>query len=142
MEGVADPAAWLQPPTLIRAWVAEFDGEIVGHVLITAPASSDDAVQLWHKQNPQAPDGLAVLGRLFVVSTARSRTVGERLVRAAMTSASEHDLRLLLDVMDKDTAAIRLYKRLGWERIGTATHRFGDGEQVTAFCYVAPSADR
>lgn len=41
--------------------------------------------------------------------------------------------------MTKDDAAIRLYERLGWQPIRTATHTFGDGQQTDAVCYVSPA---
>lgn len=138
VEGVSDPATWLQPPTLLRAWVAELAGDVVGHVLVSSPTSGDDAVRIWREHNPGAVDGLAVLGRLFITPEARGRRLGERLVRMASAYADDRDLRLLLDVMEKDTAAIRLYELLGWEHIGEALHRFGEDQQIRALCYLAP----
>jgi ribosomal protein S18 acetylase RimI-like enzyme len=46
----------------------------------------------------------------------------------------------VLDVMTKDTAAIRLYERLGWQKIGEASHHFGDGQRTAALCFVSPEA--
>jgi hypothetical protein len=43
-----------------------------------------------------------------------------------------------LDVMTKDTAAIRLYERLSWTRIGTTRHNDGHGHAIDALCYVGP----
>ncbi|MFI6024169.1 GNAT family N-acetyltransferase [Amycolatopsis magusensis] len=142
VEGVDDPRAWLRPADLLHAWVAEVDGEIVGHAVLTAPVDSADgadgadAVRIWREQAPD--ERVAVLGRLFVLPEARGYALGERLARAAMEFAEAQGLRLVLDVVDKDVAAIRLYERLGWQRIGTADHRFGDGRSITAYCYVAP----
>ncbi|MFB9906809.1 GNAT family N-acetyltransferase [Allokutzneria oryzae] len=138
VEGVADPIGWLTPPTLIRAWVAEKDGSIVGHVLLTTPQEGDDAARLWQSQSAN-DEKIAVLGRLFVLSTARGHSFGEHLMRAATEYAQQQNMRLVLDVMDKDKAAIRLYERLGWQRIGTAYHQFGEGQSIPAFCYVSPT---
>jgi hypothetical protein len=41
--------------------------------------------------------------------------------------------------MTKDTAAIRLYERLGWQRIGTTQHDNGHGQLIPASCYISPS---
>lgn len=139
VEGVADPVAWLQPPALIRAWVAELDGDVVGHVVATTPTDSDDAARLLRGQTWETGEDLAVLGRLFVLPRARGRSFGERLVSAVVEYAQQHGLQLVLDVIDKDRAAIRLYERLGWERIGSARHMFGQGQVTTAFCYMAPA---
>jgi ribosomal protein S18 acetylase RimI-like enzyme len=40
--------------------------------------------------------------------------------------------------MTKDTAAIRLYERLGWQHIGEVSHHFGADQQIPAVCYVWP----
>ena len=56
-----------------------------------------------------------------------------------MEYADEQGLRLVLDVMAKDTAAMRLYEALGWQRIGVSKHTYGDGQQTDAICYVSPA---
>lgn len=139
VEGVADPRAWLQPDGLIQAWVAD-QPPVVGHVLLTEPRR-EDVVSIWTRHADNDGQAVAVLGRLFVVRAARHRSAGALLTRAAMTGAAEQGLRLLLDVMNKDTAAIRLYERLGWTRIGTAVHRYGNGQEILAYCYVAPTVE-
>ncbi|WP_424185419.1 GNAT family N-acetyltransferase [Actinokineospora sp. G85] len=138
VEGVDDPRAWLVSDALLIAFVATSGTSVVGHVGVSRPGPGDDAAALWanHPEHDGSP--IAVLGRLFVDPRARGEQVGERLVRAAMNHAGEHDLRLVLDVMTKDRAAIRLYERLGWTRIGEAQHHFGAGESITALCFVAP----
>ncbi|MGI5195606.1 GNAT family N-acetyltransferase [Streptomyces sp. CA-288835] len=82
---------------------------------------------------------MAVGARLFVAPEARHEGLGERLMQAANTYARERGLRVVLDVMAKDTAAIRLYERLGMQRIGTSRHAYGDGKQIEAICYVSPA---
>ncbi len=139
VEGVADPIGWLRPATLVEAWAGELSGSIVGHALVTSPTESDDAAALWAKQSGQPASDALVFARLFVGPAGRRHGVGEQLVRAAMADAKEQARSLVLDVMDKNQAAIRLYERLGWQHIGTATHRFGEGQSITALCYVAPS---
>jgi ribosomal protein S18 acetylase RimI-like enzyme len=138
VEGVADPVAWLMPKGLIASWIAELDSEIVGHVAIGAPKPDDDAVRLWLEQSDDKLDDVAVIGRLFVKSSARRNSVGEKLARAAVTDQAVAGKTLVLDVMDKDQDAIRLYERLGLEKIGEATHSFGEGQSITAYCYVVP----
>jgi hypothetical protein len=41
--------------------------------------------------------------------------------------------------MAKDAAAIGLYERLGWQRIGTTQHDDGHGHGIDAYCYVSAS---
>ncbi|AWL36441.1 N-acetyltransferase [Streptomyces sp. SM17] len=128
----------MTPPGVVKAWVAHRDG-VVGHIAIMK-AEGEKAVTLWQQQSGEDESTIGVLARLFVVRSARKHAVGESLMRAAMDYAEENGLRLVLDVMDKDEAAIRLYERLGWQFIGGATHQFGDDQQIPAKCYVWPAS--
>lgn len=141
VEGVDDPQAWLTGSTLLRAWVGELDGAIVGHVAISRPQPDDAAAVMWTSSPEGADDRVAVLGRLFVRSAARGHSLGRRLMQAATDYAQTEGLRLVLDVMTKDAAAIRLYERLGWHRVGTTAHDDGHGRWVPAVCYVSPVPD-
>ena len=62
-------------------------------------------------------------------------------MESAHAAARDVGRRLVLDVMSKDTAAIALYERLGWTRIGDTEHPDGHGHTVTAHCYVALPGD-
>jgi ribosomal protein S18 acetylase RimI-like enzyme len=139
VEGVADPIGWLTTTGQIRAWVAELDAQVVGHVAISEPQPDDAAAQLWASQRHGSDDPIAVLGRLFVSPTARGHAVGRRLVEAVQTSARVEGLQLVLDVMAKDSAAIALYERLGWRRIGTTNHDDGRGNTIPAYCFASPT---
>lgn len=136
VEGVADPVAWLTPPALLHAWVATLDHHPVGHVALSEPQPGDDAAHLWHEQSGEPLHQLGVLGRLFVSPSARGHAFGRRLVEAVAAECDRISRRPVLDVMAKDSAAIHLYERLGWHRIGSTTHRFGDHQTTDAYCYV------
>jgi ribosomal protein S18 acetylase RimI-like enzyme len=138
VEGVDEPEAWLTPPEVLQAWIANLDGAVVGHVALSHP-NGEDAVSLWLDQSGASESEVAVLARLFVTPEARRMALGRRLTETAMEYADAHGLRLVLDVMTKDTAAIRLYEDLGWQQIGTSTHPYGDGQQTDAICYVSPA---
>ncbi|QOV41002.1 GNAT family N-acetyltransferase [Streptomyces ferrugineus] len=137
VEGVAHPEAWLRSDEVLASWVAESGRRIVGHVAVMRPRG-EGAVSLWTEQSGADEHRIGVLARLFVVRDARGRTVGERLVMTAMDYGLSHNRRLVLDVMVKDTAALRLYERLGWLRTGGTMHRYGNGQHIEAICYVAP----
>lgn len=138
VEGVDRPEAWLTPPGILEAWVAEIAGTVVGHVAVSR-SNGEEAVSLWLDQSGCRDEEVAVLARLFVTPQARGRAVGERLVHAAVEYSRGNGLRLVLDVMTKDTAAIRLYTRLGWTNLGTATHSYGEDRRTTeALCFVSP----
>lgn len=140
VEGVSRPEAWLTPPGFLAAWVAEITGKVVGHVAISR-SNGEEAVSLWLDQGGADADKVAVLARLFVVPEARNRAIGERLTSAAVAYAQAKGMRLVLDVMTKDLAAIRLYRRLGWTKLGIAVHTFGEERQTAeALCFVSPAA--
>ncbi|MBV9315222.1 MAG: GNAT family N-acetyltransferase [Pseudonocardia sp.] len=138
VEGVADPQAWLRPSTIIQAWVAELDGHVVGHVLLTEPTATDAAAVMWLTDHPGEHAQLAVAGRLFVHPEGRGHSLGRRLMQAAFAYAEDTGLRVALDVMEKDQVAIGLYEKLGLLRIGTAQHDDGHGNLIPAICYVTP----
>ena len=137
VEGVDEPEAWLTPPEVLQAWIADLDGRVVGHVALSHP-NGEDAVSFWLDQSGATEHEVAVLARLFVAPEARRMALGRRLTEAAMDYGVEHGLRLVLDVMTKDTAAMRLYETLGWQQIGVSKHAYGDGQQTDAICYVSP----
>ncbi|MEV6782186.1 GNAT family N-acetyltransferase [Streptomyces sp. NPDC051098] len=138
VEGVEHPEHWLTPEGLIQSWVAELAGKIVGHVCITR-ARDEAAVDLYLEQSEKRRDEVAVMARLFVIPEARRNSTGERLVREAATYAQKHGLALVGDVMAKDASAIRLYERLGCQIIGTTRHSYGEGQETSALCFVAPT---
>ncbi|GAB3443608.1 hypothetical protein GCM10027570_11780 [Streptomonospora sediminis] len=46
--------------------------------------------------------------------------------------------QVVLEVLEKDRAAIRLYERMGRIRIGTFTHAFGEVQRAPALVYALP----
>ncbi|WP_329165655.1 GNAT family N-acetyltransferase [Streptomyces sp. NBC_01267] len=138
VEGVEDPQGWLSPGGLLAAWVAESDGHVVGHVAVNSPQSGDEVARLWSEESGANSSQVAVLARLFVASGARKGSAGKHLVDAAVSYARANELRLVLEVLAKDAAAIRLYERLGWQRFGETVHTFA-GERFDAACFVAPA---
>ncbi|MGW9555461.1 N-acetyltransferase family protein [Nocardiopsis sp. NPDC055551] len=134
VEGVDDALGWLTPPGLTAAWVAELDGKAVGHVLVSEP-HDEAAVMLWKEKSDQP---VYVLARLFVTPAARGHRLGGKLTEAAMQWAQERGHRLVLDVMEKDQKAIRLYENLDWARLAAIQHDVA-GTSIPAQAYVSPS---
>lgn len=137
VEGVSDPVAWLATSNLIQAWVAEVDGNVVAQVALSSPEPSDIAPHLARAADHDQP--LLVLGRLFVSPNARGFRLGSTLTQTATQYAQDTGNRAVLDVMDKDVAAIRTYERLGWIPLGQADHHFGDQAVEPATAYIAPT---
>jgi GNAT superfamily N-acetyltransferase len=97
-----DPAAWLTPANMVRAWVAAGEGEaggrILGHVMV------------------RETDGVTSLNRLFVAPEARGLGTGKALLDKVKQWAKEHGKRLVLEVNAEQAGAVRLYERNGWRR--------------------------
>ncbi|MEV3858939.1 GNAT family N-acetyltransferase [Streptomyces sp. NPDC050095] len=127
----ADPARWLAHDDAATAWVAEVDGRVVGHVALAAVAAGDVAPGLLSTPS-------RVVGRLFVGPSARGLRCGALLLGQAVREAERRAVRAVLDVVATDTAAIRLYERLGWEFLGAGQQDWGGGRLIDVRCYAAP----
>lgn len=133
----ARPADWLASGDSLGAWVAELDGRVVGHVVLSRPADDDLAARIWRERGGTEP---AVVGRLFVAPAARGHGVGAGLLRRATAEAHRRGRHPVLDVVASDTAAIALYERAGWRLLTTTTQQWSPGRTVTIRCYTAPPA--
>lgn len=137
VQGTAQAESFLSNEDITLAWVAVIDNKIVGHVAMGRAKISDLSVALWRKTHQD--DAIAVLERLFVDPDSRGSGVAAKLVQAAVAWGAQEGTRLVLYALAKDIAAARLYERLGWAHFGTATYRYGDGQEMDAWCYSSPT---
>ena len=124
-----DPARWLTSSDRdVQAWVASDDGAVVGHVAL----GRDDDIA-----GTASVPSLAIM-RLFVAPAARGRGAGAALLGAAVDFVRAKASRPVLTVADSGGAAIRLYERSGWRRIGErrAEWQEPDGRHPTVYDYV------
>ncbi|MFF1925196.1 GNAT family N-acetyltransferase [Streptomyces sp. NPDC058221] len=132
----ADPAGWLTPDNLLEAWVALDGTDVLGHVALTRTdrAMAADA--------GLPTDELASVARLFATASARRRGVASALLAAAAKAAAARGLRLVLEVEDGGGAAVALYERAGWRRVGSrpGDWRTADGRTALLHTYLAPAA--
>lgn len=141
VEGVADPEAWLKHPHELGSWTAELDGQPIGQVTLTTATPGDDAAQLWTQQTSGSADDLAIVVRLFVDPGHRGVGAARLLMIAALNHARSLGRTVVLDVMAKDQAAIRLYERLGGQRLGEITHHHSGDQAEPAIAYAFPRID-
>lgn len=137
VEGVDDPDGWLRSNNALRSWVAVLGGHAVGQVTLAKADTNDDAARVWVERTGGALTDVATIVRLFVDPSFRSAGAGSRLLSAALKFSATVGRTAVLDVMKKDSAAIKLYERLGGQRIGTFDHHFGDNltEPAIAFAF-------
>jgi GNAT superfamily N-acetyltransferase len=121
----------------IEGWVAESDGEVLGHVALHN-SSWSGVMKEARESTGRADDQLAVVARLLVSPHARSRGLGTALLDAATAKAQSLRRLAILDVGTTYTAAVRLYEATGWQRIGTVDFPMPDGHSLPEYVYVSP----
>ena len=101
MNWPTDPGGWLSPEEALGSWVLTLDGEVAGHLIVTAEGS--DA---------------ALVERLFVDPRRTRAGLGRQLLEYAVAFAAEQHRRLILDVVNSRHGAVEFYQRAGWREIG------------------------
>ncbi len=127
----ADPARWLTPSGIIRAWIATTgDLPVAGHLLLRQLPAGTPA-------GTPAEDAVEV-SRLFVVPAARRQGIALALLRKSIHWAGANDRDLVLDVTDHLRSARALYERTGFRLVNTALAEWTtpDGQPVTRHRYV------
>ena len=108
---------FIRRPAELRAWVAELDGMVVGHVAVHAVAD-DDLGRMWATAHAVSVDQLRCIGVLFADQRHAGRGIGSALLRTATDFAREDGCAPVLDVVAHHVAPLNLYRRRGWQEIG------------------------
>ena len=116
------PGQFLQRPAELAAWVAEREGEVVGHVAVGAASTSPDAgdapfVEAWSKASGRPAQDLRVVGVLFTTTAARGTGAGVALLRTATDHILGAGCIPCLDVLPTHDRAVALYRHLGWRDV-------------------------
>jgi GNAT superfamily N-acetyltransferase len=133
-----DVATFLITPDALAAWVAEVDGEVVGHVALhshTLPDLMDRATTALGC----AADELGVVARLLVDPDHRHAGVGRALLERAAHEARQRQRHPILDVSSRFTTAIALYERCGWRRCGSVSFEH-QGVTLDEILYLGPTS--
>ena len=122
-----DAADWLDLPDRLGAWVAEANGRLVGHMLLTRVHRSDIL---------PGRDALEIR-RLFVGPSHRGLGIASSLIRTGTGRAGPRPV--LLEVVE-GTEAVTVYRRLGWREVARrrADWRNRDGDCPELLWYRAP----
>jgi GNAT superfamily N-acetyltransferase len=136
-----DLGTFLASPDALTAWVAECDGEIVGHVALHRHTSAA-ALALAARALGRPADRLGVIARLLVAPASRRGGLGRALLEAATEEAWSRDLWPMLDVATQFGAAVKLYEDSGWVKAGQVTFRADVDTAFEEFVYLAPPRRR
>lgn len=118
----------------LSAWIAEVDNTIAGHVALH-PATSKAVTALACDRLNITAGQIGVIARLLVSPQQRGRGAGSRLLATAAAHAHALRLQPILDVDMNLTAAIALYERAGWQRIGQTSIDLPDGTSLREAVY-------
>ena len=132
-----DLREFLTSSDALEVWVAERDGQVVGHVALHGQSTPEVLAMAGQALN-RPVDQLGVVARLLVSPDARREEIGRTLLNAASSEAVGRGLWPILDVVTTFEAAVNLYESCGWVRVGQVTFRFHDGGSVEEFVYVGP----
>jgi GNAT superfamily N-acetyltransferase len=132
-----DLRRFIEAPDALAAWVAEQDGEIIGHVALRS-RSSTTVVAMASEALELPADRLGVVARLLVSPEHRRHGIARSLLEVACREAYSRGLRPILDVVTHQQAAIALYEKCGWTRAGQVTSRYGDDVVLDEFVYLGP----
>ena len=129
---------FISAPEALAAWVAVDDAaQVVGHVVLN-PRTSPGAMALAGEASGLAADELVVVARLLVAPAARRAGVASALLDHAVDAARRRQRRPMIDVVTRFAAAITVYERRGWVRVGQASMPIPDADPLEMYVYVLP----
>jgi GNAT superfamily N-acetyltransferase len=133
----SDLRTFLSPSDALAAWVAEAEGQVIGHVALhrrTIP----EAMSIAAEALTCPVDRLGVVARLLVGPEARQQGVGRALLEVATQEARMFGRWPVLDVSDQFLPAVALYEQSGWVRAGQV-HLEHDGRAIEELVYLGPA---
>lgn len=132
-----DVRAFLFSEAPLGAWVVVVNGEPIGQVTLH-PRTSQPAMALAIEALAINTDQLAVVARLLVSPYHRRRGAARALLGTAARAAVDRGWWPILDVATTLHAAIALYERCGWSRVGEVDVVLPTGAAIREVVYLAP----
>jgi GNAT superfamily N-acetyltransferase len=126
---------FLTRPAALAPWVAEVDGEVVGHVALS-PESHPEAMAIVRKAGITGEIG--VVGRLLVDPAVRRQGLGAHLLEKARDAAVRQSRVPVLDVVVSAAPAISLYRESGWEELGRCKFEVPGDAPIEEVIFGAP----
>ncbi len=110
-----DPRDWLAAPEVRDAWVAERDGEIVGHVAISRVGQDTLSALRWREVTGHPAAELIAVSRLFVRPQFRGQGLGSSLVDVAVKEARSQGLDPVMEATTTSPVAPSFSHDHGWK---------------------------
>lgn len=98
-----------------QAWVAERDGDVVGHVMVGRVEDAQAAAIVTAATGRRE---LATVSVLFLAEDARGHGIGKLLLDTAVDWAVQRGRLPVLDVVPTHRGAVGFYRHLGWRDVG------------------------
>ena len=132
------PRAWLADEEVVDAWVAERQGEMLGHVAISRVGLDPVSAMRWREITGRSPSELGGVSRLFVRPKAAGQGIGSALLEVAVAEIRARGLLPVLEVVTASRDAIALYEARGWRLVGMYDwgHR---ADRLRIHYYTAPA---
>lgn len=102
-----------------KAWVSTSGAEVTGHVSVTS-LETDALGDAWSAGTGLPHQDLACLSVLFVDQRMRGTGIGGALLDAAESWIFQHGHTAVLDVVQKHSSALAVYRHRGWREVGQA----------------------
>lgn len=131
---------FLKRPTELRAWVAELDGELVGHVALES-VRDDPIGRSWAQAHNVTVDELRCVSVFFADISRSGQGIGSRLLATA-TDAALAEGYPVLDVVAAHRIPIELYLSRGWRIIETTQAPWHPGTDLPIHLMILPREDR
>ncbi|NHN56975.1 GNAT family N-acetyltransferase [Calidifontibacter sp. DB0510] len=109
---------FLRRDTEERAWVAEVDGDVAGHVAVTTVVD-DDFSRTWSSAVGRPVDELGCVSVLFAGIDYQGMGIGRALLDTAEDYLLAQGRTPVLDVVQSHSAAAAVYAHRGWRLVGT-----------------------
>lgn len=130
---------WLDADEVVEAWVAERQGELLGHVALCEVNRDARSGMRWREVTGHPASDLLAVSRLFVRPRVRSQGLGTALLDMAVAGARARGRIPVLEAVGAGREELRLYEDQGWRPVALcpARHR-SDG--LDSHFYLAPRA--
>ncbi len=122
---------WLTADEVVEAWVAERQGELLGHVALSEVGRNARSAVRWREVTGHPTSELLAVSRLFVRPRARGQGIGTALLEMAVAGARARGRVPVVEAVGAAPDELQLYAERGWRCVGLcpARHR-ADGLDV------------